>query len=192
MKFEEISTKIYPWIKVKFDLDDNQGTSESLDLDFANSPVLRPWLGDLIVMYAVDQGDRFDILQNRQVPAEITLADIERIALENLARDVQFRFVETGFGGHGLLAGGDHETGALCWPGIWEWCAAQINDDLVVAAPAKDLLMMVPASDLGKIGALIQFVEDFFVNGTRLLTKQLYHFDRSSLQWTIYQLHPQL
>src|SRR6478609_6089826 len=167
MIFEEIRNKVYPWVKV---LDETTSPSQVIELSQEDSPIMRNWLGDLIILYAVDEGNRFTLLQYRDLPSTYTENDLYTIAITNLERDVQFKFLETGFGGYGLVAGGDHETGSVTLPEVWNWCADQVDDNLVVALPAKDLIMMVPASAPDKIDALKQYVDRTFEEGERLLT----------------------
>jgi hypothetical protein len=48
------------------------------------------------------------------------------------------------------------------------------------------MVMMVPEHDEEKIEKLKDMVTDIFQNGDRLLTKQLYLFDRQKSSWTIW------
>ena len=52
----------------------------------------------------------------------MTPEEIYRTACENLARDVEFVFSNTLFGGFGVIADGVHEASALCLRHVWEVC----------------------------------------------------------------------
>lgn len=187
MNFEKIRTIIYPWIKVVYESDEEVPNSTmKIELKDEEQPIKQNWLGNLVIFYVVDEGDQFSLILKRDLPRNVTIEELHDIATTNLDRDVEYTFNETGFGGHGLIAGGDHETGALTLTGIWDWCAAQIQGNLIVAVPAKDLILMVPAKDIHKIDALKSFVSEIFQDGERLLTKQLYHFDKSKSIWTLW------
>ena len=74
--------------------------------------------------------------------------DIEQLyykACENLARDVEFVFGHTWYGGFAVLADGHHEASSLCLRHIWDVCAQKLEDDLVIMAPSKDMVLFVPA-----------------------------------------------
>ena len=188
MNFDKIKDKIYPWIKVTYESNEEVPNSKrEIDLKEDEQPIMQNWLGNLAIFYAVDEGDQFSLILKRDLPKNMSIEELHDIATTNLARDVEFTFNQTGFGGHGLIAGGDHETGSLTLTWIWKWCAEQIQDNLIVAVPAKDLIMMVPESDKNKINSLKEFVTEIFKEGQRLLTKQLYHFDKSNLKWTIWE-----
>ena len=185
MDFGKIKSKIYPWIKMVYqpgeEMPESPNEIELADEDF---PVYQEWLGGLAIFYAVDEGNHFSLILNRDIPEGLTIDELHEIAIENLERDVEFKFNETVFGGYGLIAGGDHEAGSICLDGIWLWCADQLKDNLVVAVPAKDMVVMVPASDNDKINELIKFVDELFKDGERLLTKQLFLFDIENNAWS--------
>ena len=183
IKFEDFKQKIYPWIKVTVQDAESVPPGEFM---FKVDLMMKPWLGNLVIFYAVDEGQAFSLLQKNQVPPEMSVDELHRLAVENLSRDIEFQFRETNFGAYGFIAGGDHETGSLCLPEIWKWCAAEIGDDLIVAVPAKDIVMMVRASEEEKIGLLKRFVAELHATGERLLTKQLYRYDAESEQWSMY------
>ncbi|NII27974.1 DUF1444 family protein [Pseudoflavitalea sp. X16] len=182
--FDSFKGKIYPWVKVMFDKDSsNKGTAiPGLKIDV----VMKPWLGDLAIFYAVDRGNMFSLMQQKDMPPGMSLDELHNIAVDNLEKDIQFKLRETNFGGYGFTAGGDHEAGAICVPGIWKWVAGELNDSLVVAVPAKDLIMLVPAGNPEKVETLKNLVAEFHKTGQRLLTKQLYHYDSASANWTLY------
>ncbi len=186
-KFDEVRNKIYPWIKVMYAPNETVPNSKhEIELKGQDEPITQEWLGNLSIFYAVDEGNSFNLLLKRELPDSITVEELHKIATTNLERDVEFKFNQTNFGAAGLIAGGDHEAGALCLPSVWEWCSNQYHDNLIVAVPAKDMVLMVPASDKEKIDSLENFVTEFFKNGERLLTKQLYLYDKSNGKWTIW------
>ena len=187
VKFAEVRNKIYPWIKVMYAPNEEVPNSKhEIELKGQDEPITQEWLGNLSIFYVVDEGNSFNVLLKRDLPDSITISELHKIATTNLERDVEFKLNQTNFGAAGLIAGGNHEAGALCLPNVWEWCSNQYHDNLIVAVPAKDMVLMVPASDKEKIDSLKNFVTEFFKNGKRLLTKQLYLYDKSNGKWTIW------
>lgn len=183
-----MKTRIYPWFKVLYEPSLEVSDSiRAIELKDEEQPIMQNWLGDLAIFYVVDEGNQFSLVLKRDLPQNITIEELHDIATNNLDRDIEFTFSETGFGGYGLIAEGNHETGSLTLTGIWEWCAGQIQDNLIVAVPAKDSIMMVPENDKDKIEALKKFVAEIFKGSERLLTNQLYHFDKSNSVWTLWR-----
>lgn len=184
--FETHKDKIYPWIKVTFSDDDSRNTPTQITLTGDDSPISTMWLGDLAILYVADTGNSFQVLLERDLPQNVSKEQLHNLAVDNLNRDIEFKLHETNFGGHGLIAGGDHEAGSICLPGMWDWLTEHLNDSLIVGVPAKDLVIMVPESDTDKIANLKIFVHELFKEGERLLTKNIFRFDRETKEWTIF------
>lgn len=187
MTIDKIKDKVYPWIKVIYEAGEIIPDSKH-EIEFAmeDEPIMKNWLGNLAIFYVVDMGDSFSLIQTKDLTDYWTIERIHEVSLNNLQRDIEYKFTKTNFGGHGLIAGGSHEAGSLCLTDIWDWCAENINDNLIVAVPAKDMVMMAPENDNDKIEKLKEMVTDLFENGDRLLTKQLFKFDREKSSWTIW------
>lgn len=183
--FETHKDKIYPWIKVTFSDDDPRNTPTQITLTEDDSPISREWLGDLAIFYVADTGDSFQVLLERDLPQEVSKEQLHNLAVDNLNRNIEFKIHETNFGGHGLIAGGDHEAGSICLLGMWDWLTEHLNDSLIVGVPAKDLVIMVPEGDTDKIANLKIFVHEIFKEGERLLTRNIFRFDRETKEWTI-------
>jgi uncharacterized protein YtpQ (UPF0354 family) len=183
--FNLYNDKIYPWVKVTFTDDDPNDNLTQLSLTGGDSPIFKKWLGDLAIFYVADTGDNFQILLERDLPVDITKEALHQLAVDNLNRDIEFKLHDTNFGGHGLIAGGDHEAGSICLPEMWDWLTNHLSDNLIVGIPSKDLVIIVPESDNDKISKLKKFVHDIFKNGERLLTRNIFRYDREAKEWTI-------
>ena len=130
-------------------------------------------------------GDSFQVLLERDLPNNVTTEELHELAVENLNRDIEFKLHDANFGGHGLIAGGDHEAGSICLPGMWDWLVEHLNDNLIVGIPAKDIVVMVPERDTDKVVSLKIFVREIFKTGERLLTTNIFRVDRETKEWTI-------
>lgn len=184
--FKLYNDKIYPWVKVTFINDDAEDPSPHIELTDDESPIMKSWLGDLTIFYVADNGNYFQMLLERDLPSDISKEQLHELAITNLQRDIQFKIQETKFGAYGLLAGGDHEAGSICLPTIWNSLSEYFNDNLIVAIPSKDLVMMVPENDLDKIADLKISVHEVFKSCERLLTRNIFRFDKELLEWTIF------
>jgi hypothetical protein len=178
--------KIYPWVKVFFTRDDDPRiTATQIDFKGDEAPIRKNWLGDLMINYVADMGDRFQVILERDLPRDITKENLHQLAIDNLNRDIKFNLHTTDFGGYMLIGGADHEAGSICLPNVWTWLADYFNDNLIVGIPAKDLVFLVPESDSNKISNLKIIVHETFKDGERLLTKNIFRFDREKKEWTI-------
>jgi uncharacterized protein YtpQ (UPF0354 family) len=174
--FHTHKSRLYPWVKVL--VSDNEPTDET-------EPVHKRWHGDLVIMYVFDMDDRFQMLLKRDLPATISEEELHRLAIENLQRNVEFKVHQTNFGGYMVTAGGDHEAGVISIPGLWQSLADHIGDSLVVGIPSKDLVLIAPASDTDVITNLKILVHEIFKDGERLLTRNIFEYNKDQATWKI-------
>jgi uncharacterized protein YtpQ (UPF0354 family) len=177
--------KIYPWIKTISHDGERTDTSVVLELNNADEPIYRRWLADLAIFYAVDMGDNFQLLQARDLPTGVSHEQLHQVAIENLRRDVEFELKSTNFGGYGLMAGGDHEASSILLTEKWEWLANYLDDNLIVAIPAKDLVLIVPSGSQDGISNMKIFVHQIFIEGERLLTRNIFKYEKETQTWKI-------
>lgn len=186
--FKTHKDKIYPWIK-HFSKDDNTNDNEkviefSSDNDF---PIYQEWLADLAIFYVVDLGDMYQMILKRELPTDMTIDDLHQIAISNLTNNIEYKIYDTTFGGHMLAAGGNHEANAICLEFIWTSVAEGLTDDLVVGIPSKDLVFIVPQSNLDKIFALKEYVLTVSKDCEKPLTKNIFSFNRLTKKWAIFE-----
>ena len=187
MDFEDWQDRVFPWIKaaVADAPPDELGggeTDNALSVDL----VVREFMTDLVITFAVDEGDSFSLLQRQDIPKGMTDGDLFALAKKNLTEQVEFNLSGTSFGGFGILAGGNHEAGALCLEFIWDAVVRQAGGDLVVAIPARDCLFMALASDLDQVEAMIGLAKDIFTQGERTLTDTLLLFHADTRSFSMY------
>lgn len=188
MKFEDVSDKVFPWIKTALPAPEEK--DENGDV-FAADLVVRPFIGDLVITFAVDTGEYFELLQRGDIPESMDDEALFALAKKNMADQVEFNLTGTAYGGFGILAGGDHEAGALCLDFIWDYCAREIAKDLIVAVPARDCLFMAEADDAEQVEGMKTIARDIFENGEQPLTKTLFLFTAATREFTVFgSLYP--
>ncbi len=183
MDFDAVSDKIFPWVKRAIPLSGPSGREEeALDADC----IRRDFLGDLCIVFAIDREDHFELMQRSMLPPGMDEDALYALARKNLTERVAFTLTGTSYGGYGILAGGDHEAGALCLDFIWDAVASQAGEDLVIAVPAKDCLFMAVAWDAGQVEAMKAISRDIFAHGDRPLTETLFFCDADTRQLSVY------
>ena len=178
----KMQDQIYPWIKLA-----EQGADSGPRKEYVLDMPTKPFLADLMIFFVLDEADHFKILQTDHMPEGMTLDILYSIAVHNLSRDVEFRLVPTNFGGYGILAGGDHEAGALCLDALWEDCADNIGESLIVAVPAKDVVFMVGRSQTEALEKMKQAAADILRNGNRTLTSHLFLYDAEKKEFSLFE-----
>lgn len=179
-RFEYIKDKIYPWVKemlVDYHALNGKHISEK------DTPIIS-FVGDLMIIFVIKRGeDLFEIVKDNMLPPDVDMEKLYHMACENLVRDVKFVISNTMYGGFGIIADGHHEASALCFKQIWSMCAEKLEDDVVIMAPAKDMVLFVPAGNTTQVEAMITFGKEAYERNKDKVSDQLFLFlkDRKEL-----------
>jgi hypothetical protein len=144
------------------------------------SPVLRPFVGHLVISYTVDEGDSGRALHTSDLLARgIDESSLHQRALANLARHVEKVGIRLRSYGEmmAVLFDGDLEATLMLYPTLWTHLCAELGDDLVVAVPARDVLAVAPVDSREGIAALHAVIERVWPRDEHPLTTELFHFD---------------
>lgn len=182
-KWENIENKVYPWVKES--LVDHQVINGKY-ISEKDTPLVS-FVGDLMIMFVIKRENNvYEALKDAMLPPEFDIEYLYHKACENLVRDVEFVISHTWYGGFGIVADGIHEASALCFKHIWDVCVEKLQDDLVIMAPAKDMLLFVPAKDSAMIEKMRAFAEEAFNRNTDKISKAIYIFTKEGRELTVY------
>lgn len=116
-----------------------------LKMTFDDSPVYETFASGLGVFYAMDMGDRYQLLQNRHLTETITRQSLHSAALTNMTAEVSERTEINGDPAKVIMLtnGGNFEAAMLLADDMWVNLIDVFKDDICVAVPARDLLFIV-------------------------------------------------
>ena len=83
--------KVYPRIKGLYDdqnPEPNPKSDGELSVSSEDSPVFQPLARGIGIFYMVDQGDSYQIIQNRHLSENLTIEKLHETALKNMAKAV--------------------------------------------------------------------------------------------------------
>ena len=182
--FENIKDNIYPWVKES--LVDHAALNGKFISD-KDTPIIS-FVGDLMIIFVIKRGeDKFEIVKDNMLPPETDMEALYQLACQNLVRDVEFVISNTMYGGFGILADGHHEASSLCFKHIWSVCADKIGEDLVIMAPAKDMVLFVPASNEKGIESMREFGEEAYERNKDKISKKLLLFKKAEKELVVYE-----
>ena len=182
--FENIKDKIYPWVKES--LVDHVALNGKY-ISPKDTPIIS-FVGDLMIIFVIKRGeDKFEIIKDNMLPPGTDMAELYQLACQNLVRDVEFVISNTMFGGFGILADGHHEASSLCFKHIWSVCADKIGEDLVIMAPAKDMVLFVQASNQKAIDAMVDYGNQAFERNKDKISKKLLLFKKEEKELVVYE-----
>lgn len=169
------SSRIIPVIKDKAWLEDTRQGLQSRG--FAETPeyVYEEFNSDLVVVYAEDTETNIRYFGPKDLLQEnIDKSKLRSLAIENLKRLLPKieRHGTNGF--YMYTAGGDYEASLLTFDSIWSDLKASVNGEVVVAIPARDLLLTTGSQDAPGIEKLKRMVKEASSNGSYRLTQKLF------------------
>lgn len=105
-------------------------------------------LDSFIGTFVVDIGEEFVYVTYDMLPTDVTPEQLQEIAFDNLAKNVEYKYCESKEPGvFGIIAGGNFEAESICWSGLWEELAEKLNDDIIISIPTKDIVYYTKLND---------------------------------------------
>jgi hypothetical protein len=152
-------------------------------------PVVRPFAGDLVVMYAEDLPDHFAYLSHRRM-RELGLAPdtLHALAVRNLPGRVGQIQLLGSAPRFMITAGGNLEATLLLHPTLWESLAEHLPGAPMAAVPARDLLFVTGADSEEGRAFLKQSAEKELEDKRYALSRQV--FTRRDGAWTVVPTTP--
>jgi len=182
--FENIKHKIYPWVKET--LVDYQALNGKY-ISPNDTPIIS-FVGDLMIIFVIERGeDTYEIIKDNMLPPDINIEELYQTACENLAKNVKFVISNTMYGGFGILADGHHEASSLCFKHIWSMCVDKLQEDIIIMAPAKDMVLFVPAGNQKLLDDMYAYgLEAYNRNKDKISTKLL-RFTKREKELVVYE-----
>jgi len=166
--------KIYPRLTAEISPDGTPAQKVSGD----NAPVLKKFVADIVVLYAFDMGDHFEMVAQRDLKSlALTEAELHDIAIKNLrALNLEIG-AKRGERIMMLTAGGNYEAALLLLPDVWKSVGGMVEGAVVVGVPARDVLFVAGDAKPENLADL----ETYTANSLSKVDKPLSHH---LLKWT--------
>jgi uncharacterized protein YtpQ (UPF0354 family) len=151
-------------------------------------PFTEPLVGDLLVTYAFDLPDTFQMVRRGNL-AEINVApsDLRKIAVENLMS----RVGQGGYQGDPpvlrIVLGDNYDACALLYDDLWEMLGEKIPPELIVGVPHRDVVLLTTtASTKGGLEQIRAMVNECHAkDDVHGLTRDL--FLRRGNRWEVFE-----
>jgi len=105
-------------------------------------PVTEPLVGNLLVAYAFDLPAGFVMVRPQDL-AQLGLSpdQLRKLSLDNLRREMPEIAVEVNGDVHRVITGKNFEACTLLAPNFWTKVASQIDGEVIVAVPSRDVVL---------------------------------------------------
>ncbi|MCI5054497.1 MAG: DUF1444 family protein [Flavobacteriales bacterium] len=190
MEQETESVKILPRIKVNYSHElyaNDQAKSfignpmpEGVKLTYDQQPITKNLWEDVVLCFAVDKGDRYELLQNDVLEKNpnLNIDLLHQISVNALVEEIGANIQLHGDPNHLLMvtAGGNFEAAIILIENFWEQIYEMIGGNAVIAIPARDLLFICKEGNQEAMAKMKEMTQGYFDNPETqgLLSKALY------------------
>lgn len=138
---------------------------------------------DLVIVYAEDQPTTTNYFDAQELEkAGVDRNGLRSLAVANLLRILPDLKREEIDGVSMLSAGGDYDASLLLVDEIWSGDMLKVDGEIVVAVPARNVLLFVPAADEARVKELKALVRRVFAEYSYTLTDQLFIYRKGRFQ----------
>jgi len=167
-------THILPIIKNRAWLEGMRQSVAQMDPKKPLETVVEDFSGDLIVIYAEDGPQSMRYISPKDLEtAKIARADLRKLACENLEKLLPPIQRHGGNGSYMITAGGTYEASLLLLDSIWNDGKLDVQGDIVVAVPTRDLLLVTGSKDAAGLEKTRKVVENATRRGPYQVTPKL-------------------
>jgi uncharacterized protein YtpQ (UPF0354 family) len=168
-------TRIVPIIKDRAWIEDNRQRlkKQAAELDF----VFEDFNDELVVVYVQDSKHRMRYLMANE-DLGIERGELRQLAVDNLARLLPNIEIRTNDRLSLISAGGNYEASLLLLDSFWHDGTingeVKVNGDIVVAIPAKDILLVGGSKDRKSLSAMRDLAAKFAAEGSHPISDKLF------------------
>jgi uncharacterized protein YtpQ (UPF0354 family) len=168
-------SRIVPVVKDRGWLAETQRTLKARGMKDAPLPVFDDLNDDLVVLYAEDTPNNIRYLTPDNF-AELGLkkAQLRALAVGNLKKVVPEIKIKKGAVVSMITAGGDYEASLLLVDDLWTSGELAVDGEIVVAIPARDVLLFTGSRKPGGVARLRQLVSEISEKASYRLTDRLF------------------
>lgn len=183
MSLSSLKHRILPILKVVEPEIQKSDKEPVIEFSESNTPVLRNLIGDLVIFLGIDKGNYFDLLLSNQLPSGFDTSLLFDASTKNLSRllEGEVQIGHTPEGINGFISDPDHTASLILLPQYLDYAKNSLEDDLIIAAPSKDVLSFVRASESRMVEELETYVHETHEAAEKPLSKMLFRFDGESL-----------
>lgn len=129
----------------------------------------------LVIVYAEDNGKNIRYLvKDNLAEAGISRKEIRNLAIDNLEQIIPKIEMHKGPLVSTITAGGDYDASLLLLSGIWTNGTVQVDGDIIVAIPARDLLMVTGTKNPDGIAKMRELAAKYVQESAYPLTDTLF------------------
>ena len=177
--------KIFPIIKGDL-TDEPKSERPTFIVSQEQSPLSKSYVSGLIIFYGIDNGNQFVLLKNDFLKI-LSIDQVHSLAIKNLITNAVKSILVHGDWNDIVMitCGNSLESSLILIDSIWKAYDNYVEEDIIIAIPKKDLLILCDSANKEKIEKLKQISNKyFFDNKLGSITNRL--FIRKNNNWENY------
>lgn len=173
---EDVSRQqIVPVVKDRPWITESMQALRARGLKEAEEPIYDDLTPELVVAYAEDSPRNVRYLSKKDLElAKIERGELRSLACENLRRILPNIRREGGGGTYMVIADGTYEASLLLLDSTWAPGEFEVQGEIVVAIPTRDVLLVTGSQDPGGLEKVRRLVRETMANGAYTLTDKLF------------------
>lgn len=157
----------------------DKGWVEQLRAQHKVEPLVEPFVEDLVIVYAIHEPDRIGfVLTGDEKALGLNRSQLRALAMKNLKRVIpKIELVQMPPSPLlSISAGGDYDASLMLFDDIWtdDQLKTKIEGDVVIAAPAGDLILITGSRSRKGIAALRKIAKTQLQKTSHPLTETLF------------------
>lgn len=157
----------------------NKNNNDQLDDDI----VYDEYNDELVIVYAVDNPSNLSFITQKSLnESNIPRDKLRDIAINNLNKKLPNLELHSGPLVSMITAGGNFEASILLLDNVWTGQDIPYQDNVVIAIPARDVLLVADAKNPDAISKLREMVKKSMENSSYTLTDQLFIYKNGKFE----------
>lgn len=159
--------KVYPRLKKNWAKDPLQEVAMTApygsSANYPDNMVMIRFMDSYIITFVQDVGSMFTYITYDMIPEGTDVLELQKTAFDNLGRDISYRSCKSREEGiSGIIAGGDFEAESLCFSSIWKEISDDLQDDVIVCVPTKDIVFYTKANDRKLVKKMLKMAGEMY------------------------------
>ncbi|MDC6361504.1 MULTISPECIES: DUF1444 family protein [Flavobacteriaceae] len=140
--------------------------------------IWEPYNEDLIIVYAEDRDNNINYFNQEEFEKlEIARDSLLEFSVNNLSNIVPKIETVGENGNFGLIAGGDYEVSLMLMTSIWTKENFDVDGEIVIAIPNRDLVFITGSNDNEAIEKLKNTVQESYETGNHSVSRSFYKWN---------------
>lgn len=147
-------------------------------------PLIKKYKADLYTFYALIKGKEFKILERKDIPASVSLDELDEIARENLYEEAlnNLQANQNGYGAVSFSCGGYLESSLLLLPDIWKYVKSKLGEKVLFVVPSNHKVYFIEANNKQGLKQIYKISQTISEQDPDSVSNKLYYYNEGEIK----------